>query len=297
MTDKILVTGGCGFIGSHIVDELVANGFIVYVLDINQQFLNSNATYFNIDIENYNDIDNLISTLKPDVCIHLAGILGTTETWNYPKETVNININGSNNVYDACGKNGCSIITVDVGSRWLSPYTITKSCSAEFALAYANKYSVKCGLLRIFNVYGPRQSTKIIKLCPAYLHKALLNEELEVWGSKNVDLIYVEDVAKAFVSAVKNLDSINNRRDIYIGSGQTILTKDFAQIVIDKVSSGKIKYCSERLGEENINSGYMNNDTAKNLLSWQPHVSLDEGLDKTIQYYKNKNIAENYGKF
>jgi UDP-glucose 4-epimerase len=297
MNDKILVTGGCGFIGSHIVDELVANGFVVHVLDINQQFLNSNATYYNIDIENYNDIDKLISTLKPDVCIHLAGILGTTETWNYPKETVNININGSNNVYDACGKNACSIITVDVGSRWLSPYTITKSCSAEFALAYANKYNVKCGLLRIFNVYGPRQSTKVIKLCPIYLHKALLNEELEVWGSKNVDLIYVEDVAKAFVSAVKNLDSINNRRDIYIGSGQTILTKDFAQIVIDKVSSGKIKYCSERLGEQNISSGYMNNDTAKKLLNWQPRIPLDDGLDKTIQYYKNKNIVENYGKF
>lgn len=297
MSKKILVTGGCGFIGSHIVDELVSHGYSVHVLDINQQFLNEKAKYHNIDIENSNNVNQLFLDLNPDVCIHLAGILGTSETWDYPKETVNININGSNNVYDACGKNKSSIITVDVGSRWLSPYTITKSCSAEFALAYANKYNVKCGLLRIFNVYGPRQSTKIIKLCPAYVHKALLNEELEVWGNKNVDLIYVEDVAKAFVSAVENLDSINKRRDIYIGSGQTLLTKDFATKVIDKICSGNIKYCSERLGEENISSGFMNNDSAKKLLNWEPRVSLDVGLDITIQYYKDRKIVENYGMF
>ena len=170
---KILITGGCGFIGSHVVENLINKNIEVYVIDIKDTWKFDNATYDNIDIRDKKSIDNYFESIKPDICIHLAGILGTSETWDYTEDTVNTNINGANNIYDACGKNNCDIITVDVGSRWLSPYTITKTCSADFALAMANKYNIKCGLLRIFNVYGPRQSTKIIKIAPIFIYKAI----------------------------------------------------------------------------------------------------------------------------
>jgi len=294
---KILVTGGCGFIGSYLVDKLVVEGYDVIVLDIVKNFVNKDVTYYLADINNSDLINEIFEKNKPEFCIHLAGILGTTETWDYPNETVKVNIQGANNVYEACGKINCNIITVDVGSRWLSPYTISKTCSAEFALGYANKYNVKCGLLRIFNVYGPRQSTKIIKIAPMFIYKSLQNEVLEVWGNKNLDLIYVSDVADAFCKSIKNIDKINKRRDIYIGSGKQLLTSEFGEIIINKIGKGSINIIKPRLGEENIDSGFMNNNTSQELLDWEPKVNLDDGVNLTIEYYKQKDIQNTFTKF
>lgn len=293
---KILITGGCGFIGSHIVDKLIIEGFDVYVIDLEYKYMNNLAKYYIADINNIKKIDDIFKDIKPEFCIHLAGILGTTETWNYPEKTILTNIIGSNNIYEICGKYKCNIITVDVGSKWLSPYTITKTCSADFALAYANKYDIKCGLLRIFNVYGPRQSTKIIKIVPIFIYNSLKDDILEIWGNKNVDLIYVTDVADAFYKAIINIDKINKRRDIYIGSGNQILTYDFANIIIKKIGKGSIKICDCRLGEENIDNGYMNNNKAEELLEWKPIINLDDGINLTIDYYNESNIISNYGK-
>lgn len=295
--NNIIVTGGCGFIGSFVVDQLVKEGYNVFVIDINNTFTNKKATYYSIDIIDSEKIDNLFSEIKPNTCIHLAGILGTSETWDYPNKTVQINIKGANNVYDACGKNKCDIITVDVGSRWLSPYTISKTCSADFALGYANKYNVKCGLLRIFNVYGPRQSTKIIKIAPMFIYKSLQNDELEIWGNKNLDLVYVTDVANAFCKAVNNIDKIDKRRDIYIGSGEQLLTSEFAEMMIENIGSGKTKYMLPRLGEENIDSGFMENSVANQLLLWKPEMKLEDGIKLTIDYYKKVDIQNKFGEF
>jgi nucleoside-diphosphate-sugar epimerase len=210
---------------------------------------------------------------------------------------VRVNIQGANNIYEACGKNQCNIITVDVGSRWLSPYTISKTCSAEFALGYANKYNVKCGLLRIFNVYGPRQSTKIIKIAPMFIYKSLKNEVLEVWGNKNLDLIYVSDVADAFCNSIKNIDKIDRRRDIYIGSGCQIMTSEFANMIINNIGQGSISIMKSRLGEENIDPGFMSNNCSQELLEWYPKVKLEDGINLTINYYKKRDILTNYCNF
>jgi UDP-glucose 4-epimerase len=294
---KILVTGGSGFIGSYLVDKLITEGYYVYVLDIKKDFVNKDAEYHLIDITNKELVHDFFEKNKPHFCIHLAGILGTSETWDYPNETVRVNIQGANNVYEACGKNNCNIITVDVGSRWLSPYTISKTCSADFALGYANKYNVKCGLLRIFNVYGPRQSTKIIKIAPMFIYKSLQNEVLEVWGNKDLDLIYVSDVADAFSNSIKNIDKIDKRRDIYIGSGKQLLTSEFGEIIIKKCGKGSINIIKPRLGEENIDSGFMNNNISQVLLDWEPKINLDDGINMTIDYYIKRDIQNNFGKF
>jgi UDP-glucose 4-epimerase len=292
----VAVTGGSGFIGSYVVDSLVGK-HEVHVFDRKHTWKNPQATYHLMDMTKEYEVKEVFNLVKPDVCIHMAGILGTSETWSYPIDTINVNIIGSNYVYNACGMNKCHIITVDVGSRWLSPYTITKTCSAEFAQAYAQKYDIKCGILRIFNVYGPRQSTKIIKIVPAFINRSIRNETLEVWGDKNTDLVHASDVGRAFALAVENLDNIDKRTDIFIGSGKIIKTSELASLIVNKIGSGNINICDARLGEETRDAGYMNSTAAKDLLGWEPNVSINDGLDETIEFYKSKDIASNYGKF
>jgi len=129
-----------------------------------------------------------------------------------------------------------------------------------------------------------------------YIYNALTDRNLEVWGNKNLDLIYVNDVADAFVKSIKNIDLINKRRDIYIGSGKQLLTSEFANKIIEKIQKGNILYCKERLGEESIESGFMNNNLAFELLNWKPEITLDIGINNTIEYYKEIDIINNYGK-
>lgn len=87
-----------------------------------------------------------------------------------------------------------------------------------------------------------------------------------------MDLIYVTDVVNAFYKAIINIDKINKRRDIYIGSGNQILTYEFANIIIKKIEKGSINITKNRLGEENIDPGYMNNNLAFELLDWKPYI-------------------------
>jgi UDP-glucose 4-epimerase len=282
---KILVTGGSGFVGSHVVDELLKQNHAVISVDRSLNWKNNDATYHELDITNKVRTENLINELKPNLILHLAGILGTSETWNHIHETVDSNIHGAINVFQAAANVKADILTVDVGSRWLVPYTITKRCAAEFAFAFGNKYKVNAGALRIFNVYGPRQSNKIIKIVPRFIEKSLQDGKLEVWGNQSADLIHVEDVACAFANAVENMSKINQVDGVLIGC-EKMTVMQVAQTISNKIGKGKPVQMDSRIGEEKVEAGYMTNDLAKNLLNWEPKYKFEEKIDEVIEWYK-----------
>jgi UDP-glucose 4-epimerase len=287
---NIFVTGGSGFIGSYVIEELLHRGHTVSSTDYNPDgFKFDGVTYHHADIMDGASIAKVISHAKPDVTIHLAGILGTTETWNHVHETVDSNIHGALNVYDACVAVKSDILTVDVGSRWLVPYTISKRAGAEFAFAYGMKHKVKAGVLRIFNVYGPRQSTKIIKIVPKFIECALKNLPLPVMGDKYADLVHARDVAKAFADSAENMDRINQVDGVLIGSGVNVKVKDVAEKIIKIVGKGTINQTPTRVGEEKSDAGFMNDDSALRLLDWKPSVNIDDGLTETIKWYMDKH--------
>ena len=289
---KILVTGGNGFIGSYTVEALLKKGFEVYSLSRNiTQNIIDGCIYHECDILNMPRLMNVFNEIKPDCVIHLAGILGTSETWSYVSRTCDVNIQGSVNVYECCAKTKSNICTVDVGSRWLAPYTITKRVGSELAIAYGIKYNLKIAILRIFNVYGPRQSHKIIKIIPNFIKMALLDSTLEIWGNKMTDLVYGQDVGEAFALSVENIDKVDKVENIFIGSGIKTSVESVARMVINEVGKGSIDIQKSRLGEENIDAGYMSNNKAKELLNWEPKVSLLKGLKRTVEWYKEKDIT------
>lgn len=282
---KILVTGGSGFIGSHVVDELVNRGHEVVSVDRSMNWKNDNAKYYELDVTNKVRTENLISEVKPNLVVHLAGILGTSETWNQMHEVVDSNIHGAINVFQAAVNVKADILTVDVGSRWLAPYTISKRCGAEFAFAFGNKYKVKVGALRIFNVYGPRQSNKIIKIVPRFIERSLQDAKLEVWGNKNADLVHVVDVARAFANAAENMDKIDQVDGVLIGAEQKTVYQ-VAEIISKKIGKGTVVQMDPRVGEEGIDSGSMVDDSAKRLLNWEPTIKFEDAIDEVIEWYK-----------
>lgn len=283
---KILVTGGSGFIGSHVVDELVSRGHEVTAADRSMNWKNDKVKYYELDVTNKVRTENLIGEIKPNLVIHLAGILGTSETWNHIHEAIDSNIHGAINVFQAAVNVKSDILTVDVGSRWLVPYTISKRCAAELAFGFGNKYKVRVGALRIFNVYGERQSNKIIKIVPRFIQRSLENNVLEVWGNKNADLVHVKDVAKAFANAAENMDKVNQVDGILIGS-EKMSVYQVAEIISKKIGKGKVVQMDTRVGEEGIDAGSMEDDTAKRYLGWEPTIKFEDAIDEVIEWYKN----------
>lgn len=283
---KIIVTGGSGFIGSYVVDELVSRGHEIISVDRSMNWKNDKARYLELDVTNKIRVENIFNEVKPDLVIHLAGILGTSETWNHIHETIDSNIHGAINVFQACSNVNADILTVDVGSRWDVPYTISKTCAARFAFAFGKRYKNKIGILRIFNVFGPRQSNKIIKIVPRFIERSLQDTNIEVWGNKNADLVHAKDVGRAFALASENMDKINLVEDIMIGSGEQKTVYEVAQIISKKIGKGKVVQMDTRQGEEGIDAGSMVNTKAKDLLGWEPTIKFEDSIDEMIQWYK-----------
>lgn len=283
---KILVTGGSGFIGSHVVDELIERGHEVISVDRSMNWKNEKARYFELDVTNKVRTENLIKEIGPELVIHLAGLLGTTELWQNIHEAIDVNLHGCVNVYQACANIGCNILSVDVGSRWSSIYTITKRCGTELLFAFGNKYKIKTAALRIFNVFGPHQSNKIIKIVPRFIERSLQDSEIQVWGNKSADLVYVTDVAKAFGLAAENMDKVDQVDGVFIGSGENRTVLEVAQIISSKIGKGKIVQMEPRIGEEKVEAGFMYDDTAYRLLGWKPEFKFEDKIDEVIEWYK-----------
>lgn len=288
----VLVTGACGFIGGHIVDVLLENEYKVTGIDLPKEpplWYSPKAEYYSGDITDLASVSYAFRLSEPDFVIHCAGIVGTTETWDYVEKTIDVNIKGSVNIYKFCAKHKSTVLIPDAGNRWFSPYTITRQCASEFALAYGNKYNFNVINLILCNVYGPRQDTKIVKIIPKFIEKSLNDENIVVFGEHQVDLIHVRDVARAFLSSMDNVKDLNQVPNILIGTGQTLTTHQVALLIKNKIGKGNIIKKPTRVGEEKTLPVYMKENILSQYTNWQPQISLEEGLNDTIEWYRQNN--------
>jgi len=304
---KILVTGGAGFIGSQIVDAFIDRGHDVCIIDNlstgSEKNINSKARFFNCDIGDTNIIQ-VFDKEKFDAVNHHAAQIDVRKSVSDPIFDANTNILGTINLLQACMKTGVKkFMFASTGgavygeqedfpadekhpTNPISPYGITKLSIEKYLYFYKNEYGLNYTILRYANVYGPRQNPfGEAGVVAIFCNKLLNNESPKINGDgkQTRDYVFVEDVVKANVLALDDSDST-----IYnVGTGkETDVNTIFRKLNVYAGGFAKELHGPAAKGEQ-LRS-VITSDKLYQKFNWKPSVNIDEGLEKTYDYFKSK---------
>ncbi len=297
---RILVTGGCGFIGSHLVDRLIKDGYEVFIIDNlstgSRKNLNSDAVFYYLDIRSANLI-SVFEKIRPDIVFHLAAQVSVPLSLDDPNLDAEVNILGTIKLLEACNKakvkrivfsSSAAVyglpITLPINENHsllpVSPYGISKM-TAEFYIQLNQQISgMEYQILRYANVYGPRQGSKgeggVISIFNQQLRK---KQSIEIFGSGNQtrDFIYVSDVVDANLAAITSRANIIVNISTGIGTSLNQIVRCIKTVYINNVD---ILYTSERSGD--IDHSVLDNERAKRCLRWEAHYDIIAGLKETL---------------
>ncbi|WP_139906073.1 SDR family oxidoreductase [Clostridium thermarum] len=301
---RILVTGGAGFIGSHIADELINRGHEVGIIDNmshgREENINKEARFYKIDIRDRN-IPEVFQEFKPEVLCHQAAQIKVPVSVKDPLLDADINIMGTINLLEACRSCGVKKVIYPASAaifgnpqylpidedhplNMISGYGISKHTVEHYLKVYESLYGIKYTVLRYSNVYGPRQdSTGEGGVVAIFSEKFCEGQDVEIFGDgeQTRDFVYVADVAAANVMALWGLDN-----EIYnVCTGTKISVNDLFRLFKELTGKGvQAKYLSPRAGE--IIHSYMTYEKIKKHIGWTPKVDIKEGLRRTLEYYQ-----------
>ncbi|SMO66557.1 SDR family oxidoreductase [Melghirimyces algeriensis] len=303
---KVLVTGGAGFIGSHIVDQLLENGNQPIVLDNlstgEETHLKDGIPFYRMNVQD-EAIDWVFREEKPDVVIHQAAQSQVTQSVENPMMDAQTNILGTIRLLEACRCHGVKkIIYASSAAVYgnpeylpidedhpispLSPYGISKLTPETYIKVYAELYGLSYTILRYANVYGIRQVAHgegaVISI---FIDRLLRNQPLTIFGDgeQTRDYIYVEDIARANIAALEHGDG----ETLNLGTGVSTSLNDLVK-VMGEIYGGKVevKHALERSGDIRFSCFCV--DRAKTVLGWSPCTELEEGLRWTMEYCRKK---------
>ena len=250
------ITGGSGFIGSWIKEELVKKGHTPYVLDHKGRLDGKGLLG---DVRDSTIVMEMAAHV--DAIIHLAAVLGTTETIDAPLASAEINIVGALNVFEAASRYDLPMVFAAVGNANIArgTYCITKSCGERFVEMYREDRGLKVISVRPMNAYGPRQSApspyasaKVRKIVPSFICSALSGNAMRLYGggTQYSDSVWVGDVARVFVTAIEEAAKGNiPKHPIDVGNVTPHTVLDVAEMVQKYVPDAKIDLVPMRTGE------------------------------------------------
>ena len=306
---RVLVTGGAGFIGSHVVDNLLKKGISVTVIDNfstgrpqNIEHVMSDITVVEADIAEEGPWQNVFS--DADKVIHLAALADIVPSIEDPTSYYKSNVTGTLNVLQACKVSNIERLTYSASSSCYGianqlptpedspllpeyPYALTKLMGEQLVRHWTKVYGISSSSLRFFNVYGTRSRTSGTygAMFGVFLAQKLKGVPFTVVGNgeQTRDFTYVTDVADAVVKTTlsKNGDGIFN-----VGSGKTVSVNYVTQLL-----GGDVVYIPKRPGEPR--STHADISRIKNILGWEPRVGIKEGVEKVISeidYWKDATV-------
>jgi len=300
---RVLVTGGAGFIGSHLVALLAERGFKVRVLD--------NFSRSSVNLEDLGGVEVVIGDVRDydvvskatrgvDVVVHLAALTDASESLEIPGEYLEVNVGGTLNVCRAArgvksliyassaAVYGEAPVPVNEESptRPISPYGASKLAGEAYVWAYSRVNGYKPVVLRLFNVYGPRQSRGYAGVISEFVRRAVRGLDLIVYGDglQTRDFIHVRDVAELIAGIVER----GGASGVYnIGSGAPVRIIDLAHIVIRVAgSTSRIVHGPPRPGD--IRYSQADISRAARELGFKPRVALEDGLRELVELEKLK---------
>lgn len=306
----VLVTGGNGFIGRYVVEELDRRGYQTYILDRKRSFSagwSINREHYFGDIKDATLVTDAVSHV--DGVIHLAGVLGTQETISNPRPAAETNILGGLNVINACTQYDVPLVNIAVGNFWMNnTYSITKNTVERFIQMTARYQGSAMGSVRALNAYGPRQvaaapygPSRVRKVMPSFVCRALSGEPIEIYGdgSQVMDMIYVTDVATILVSALEHLDASGELPLVEAGTGRDTTVNDIAEEVVSAVFAQKslmatVKHLPMRPGEDERSVVKADVSLLKEVLGIDAKelVPLERGIADTVAHFDKVLTAE-----
>jgi len=304
---RILVTGGAGFIASHVADAYIAAGHSVAIIDDlsrgRLQNVNPAAHFYRGDVQDSNFVDAVFAQERPEVINHHAAQMDVRRGVREPLFDASVNILGSLNLLQAAVKHGARhvIYISTAGAAYgepqqlpvnedypinpITPYGISKHTVEHYLFTYSFLYGVTYVVLRYGNVYGPRQSSQgEAGVFAIFAEQMLAGIQPVIYGdgTKVRDYVFIEDVVKANVAALeRGYGHIFN-----IAGGVETTDGEVFQMVRNLLGKSTVqpRYVARRPGE--IDRIVLDISKAKNLLGWVPQVSLSEGARKTVDYFR-----------
>lgn len=306
---KVLITGGAGFIGSYLTEKLVDFGADVSILvksDImggqpnlsNLQNVKDSIKIIPCNISENDAITTIIKN-KPDVIFHLAAVAFVDYSFDHPFEVIRTNYIGTLNVLQAAMNIDIERIVITSSSEVYgtaqyttidekhplnptSPYAASKLAADRTAFSFWKTYGLPVAIIRPFNTYGYRHTYDVI---PKFIKLALKGEPLTIYGTgeQKRDFTYVDDMVRAFLIIGSDKKAIGEA--VNFGSGKDISINELAELIVKlSESSSKIVHIEKRLAE--VDRLICDYTKAKKIFGWEPEISLEEGLKKSIEYFR-----------
>ena len=299
---KTLITGGAGFIGSHLADLLIASGHEVVVIDnlsngrksnIEHLLKKKNFIFHKLDITNMDDIEPIF--VNVDWVFHLAGMADIVPSIESPKEYYDCNVTGTFNIVEASRKAGVKKIvyaassssygipdnyptaeTADIRPQY--PYALTKYMGEELVMHWSQTYNIPSIALRLFNVYGPRSRTTGAygAVFGVFLSQKIHNKPYTVVGdgTQTRDFTYVTDVAAAFLRAA---EETTTSVALNVGSDNHYSVNRLVELL-----EGEVTYVPKRPGEPDCT--YADTTRIHEVLNWKTKVSFEDGVAEMLTH-------------
>lgn len=315
---KILVTGGAGFIGSHVASKLSKRKHKVFILDNLDPYYpiklkksnlknlqKQSVSFYKLDIRNSNSLKRLVKKLRPDIIIHLAAKAGVRNSILYPEEYFSVNVGGTLNLLQAAKE--CKVKKVmiassssvygtnkkvpfsesDIVENQISPYAASKRSMEVLCKMYSHTYDLNIQIFRFFTVYGPSGRPD---MAPVIFIKSIdAGKPINVFGNLKTerDYTYIDDVVDGLIKALKVKDkftiyNLGNNKPVFLGKFIKTIEKTLEK-------KAKLTYLSPQPGD--VPKTWADISKSKKIFNYNPKTTIENGIKKFIDWYKqNKNL-------
>jgi UDP-glucuronate 4-epimerase len=313
---KVLITGGAGFIGSHLAERVLKDGHRVVIIDDFNDFYpeaikrdnisgikaDPQCRFYETDITETEEMKKIFLGEKPECVVHLAARAGVRPSLNQPYLYEKVNVVGTLNVLESCRGSGVEKLIFgssssvygdrekvpfredDALDNIVSPYAATKAAGEHFCRSYHNTYGLKIAVLRFFTVYGPRQRPEMA-ICK-FARQIDTGSKITLFGdgSSSRDYTYVDDIIQGIMGC---LTADLSFEVINLGESRTVPLRDLVKIIEDNIGKkAVIEYAEHQKGD--VFRTYADVSKAKKMLNYRPKVPIEQGIKMFAEWYRKK---------